>query len=77
MCAAVGADVYVTAPRARHYLDCGPFLAQDVRVEFADYSKMPVDGQGCCASGGEFSIVDLLMRMGPKGASYFAQFDQE
>ena len=59
----VKATRYLTAPTAANYLEHSPFNSHCIAVEYADYSKLQVDQKGKIP-GGEYSIIDLIARVG-------------
>jgi hypothetical protein len=71
LCRDTGADVYVSGPSARTYLDASLFAASGVRVEFMDYSTYGPYPQ---VHGDPFepfvSVLDLLFNTGPAAATY-------
>jgi hypothetical protein len=72
ICAQADADVYVSGPSARTYLDEGSFARRGIAVEWFDYAGYPQYPQQW---GGAFehgvSIVDLLFQCGER-APHFA-----
>jgi hypothetical protein len=59
-----GADVYVSGPSARDYLDEDAFRAANIRVEYMDYSGYPEYPQPYPPFAHDVSILDLLFQMG-------------
>lgn len=70
VCKQVGADVYVSGPLARDYLDVSLFSSKGVEVEWFDYSGYPVYDQ----LWGEFehgvSVLDLISNTGLTAPNY-------
>jgi hypothetical protein len=70
LCQQVNADVYISGPLARDYLNTGLFASAGVEVEWFDYSGYPVYDQ----LWGEFehgvSIVDLIANTGSNAPKY-------
>ncbi|MAZ01609.1 MAG: hypothetical protein CMN56_00555 [Sneathiella sp.] len=70
LCKQVGADVYVSGPLARDYLDISLFSEKGVEVEWFDYSGYPIYDQ----LWGEFehgvSILDLISNTGLTAPNY-------
>jgi len=70
LCAHAGADVYVSGPAARNYLEEGVFTDRGIAVEWFDYSGYPPYPQ----LWGEFihgvSILDLIFNTGPEATRY-------
>jgi len=65
VCLRLGADTYVSGPRARDYLDVGLLANAGVRVEWFDYGGFPPYPQLHGGFVHEVSIVDLLLNEGP------------
>lgn len=70
LCLSAGADVYVSGPSARDYLDEAPFEDAGVRVEWFDYSGYPEYPQLHPPFVHEVSIVDLLFNTGTAALDY-------
>jgi hypothetical protein len=70
ICLKLGADTYVSGPKAKDYLDVNLFASSGVRVEWFDYQGFPPYSQ----LHGDFvhsvSIVDLLLNEGPNARRY-------
>ncbi|MZR30630.1 WbqC family protein [Sneathiella litorea] len=70
LCEQVKADVYVSGPLARDYLDTAQFTSAGIDVEWFDYTGYPVYDQ----LWGEFehgvSILDLIANVGLDTPSY-------
>ncbi len=64
ICRAAGADVYVSGPAARSYLDVDAFAAAGIAVEWMDYRGYPEYRQLWGPFVHEVSIVDLLFNCG-------------
>ena len=77
ICREVGADVYLSGPAARRYLDVSKFSAAKVKVEWMDYTGYPEYVQ----MWGEFehnvSILDLLFNCGRSSRSYLKYVDRD
>ena len=73
LCRQAGADVYLSGPAARSYLDRDLFARHDIEVRWMDYSGYPEYHQ----LHGEFehgvSILDLLLNVGPEGAKRYTK----
>lgn len=70
---AVKATKYLTAPAALSYLDHAPFEFHSIAVEYANYDKLLVDREGRIPDG-EYSIIDLIARVGLEKARDLAKF---
>jgi hypothetical protein len=64
LCAAAGADTYVSGPAARAYLDEAVFAARGVAVEWFDYSGYPPYPQLWGPFEHGVTILDLLFNRG-------------
>ncbi len=69
----VKATRYLTAPAGINYLDHAPFESYSIAVEFAQYGKLPPDYDGVIP-GGEYSIIDLIARVGLREAKNLVKF---
>lgn len=70
ICSQAGADVYVSGPAAKDYLDEAEFRRRGMRVEWFDYSRYPEYPQ----LWGEFvhgvTMLDLLFNCGPEARNF-------
>lgn len=70
ICKRAGADVYVSGPAAKSYLDTALFLDEGITVEWMDYDGYKIYPQ----LHGEFehavSVIDLLFNTGPKAVDF-------
>lgn len=70
ICAQAGADIYVSGPAAKEYLDEAEFRRRSMRVEWFDYSRYPEYPQ----LWGEFvhgvTMLDLLFNCGPEARNF-------
>jgi WbqC-like protein family len=68
LCRTLGADVYLSGPTARAYLDVDLFAASGVAVRWMDYDGYPVYRQQFCPPfEHQVSILDLLLNEGIEG----------
>lgn len=65
ICTGRRADVYVSGPAARDYIQTAEFEAAGVALRYADYSGYPVYPQAADPFEHGVSIVDVLMHCGP------------
>ena len=72
ICAALGADRYLTGPRARSYLDERRFAVAGVTVEYMQYDRYPEYLQLHQPFEHEVSVLDLLFAAGPDAWRYLA-----
>jgi WbqC-like protein family len=67
---ATGADVYVTGPAARAYLDDEPFARRGISVEYFDYGPYPEYDQPHPPFEHAVSVLDLLLCAGPDARNH-------
>ena len=70
ICRALNANVYVSGPAAKDYLDVALFGESGITVEFMDYSSYPDYPQLHGAFEPFLSILDLILNVGPSATSY-------
>ncbi|MEX1034603.1 MAG: WbqC family protein [Sneathiella sp.] len=70
LCKQLGADVYVSGPLARDYLDTALFLSEGIKVEWFDYSGYPVYDQLWGGFEHGVSILDLIANTGLNAPNY-------
>lgn len=70
LCQKAGADVYVSGPSARSYLDEAAFASAGIEVEWFEYGPYPSYPQLWGEFVHEVSIVDLLFNCGDQAAQY-------
>ena len=70
LCQQAGAEVYVSGPSARAYLDEGSFSAAAMRVEYFDYSGYPEYRQLHPPFVHNVSIVDLMLNEGAAAGQF-------
>lgn len=66
LCRAAGADVYVSGPSARAYLDVDAFHAAGIEVRWMDYDEYPEYPQPHPPFEHEVTALDLLFCTGPE-----------
>jgi hypothetical protein len=74
LCRSVGAEVYVSGPAAKDYLDVGLFEAAGVGVEWMDYSGYPEYRQLHPPFEHGVTVLDLLFNEGPAARSFMKSF---
>jgi len=74
LCRQVGADIYLSGPSARAYLDESLFEASGIEVRYADYSGYPEYEQPHPPFEHAVSIVDLLFSEGAKARQFMKSF---
>jgi len=70
LCQAVGADVYLSGPSARSYLDESGFSAAGIAVEYMDYGGYPEYPQPYPPFDHAVTILDLLFCVGESAPQY-------
>ncbi len=70
ICKELGADKYLSGPKAKDYIDEELFLKNKLKIEYIDYSNYPVYSQ----LHGEFehgvSVLDLIFNQGTKAINF-------
>ena len=74
LCRAVDADVYVSGPSARSYLDVDAFARSGIRVEWADYDDYPAYPQPHPPFEHTVTVLDLLFCTGPEAPAHMKSF---
>lgn len=64
------AEVYVSGPAAKDYIDLQPYIAAGIDVIWKDYSGYPEYPQGTDNFHNNVSILDLLFHTGDEAAYY-------
>jgi WbqC-like protein family len=75
LCRATGADIYVSGPAARSYLDVASFARSGIEVRFIDYSGYREYPQLNGPFEHEVSVIDLLLSVGPEARRFMKSFD--
>ena len=70
LCEAAGADIYVSGPSARAYLDEDVFREAQIEVEYMDYSGYRDYEQLFPPFEHHVSIVDLILNVGPDTGAF-------
>ena len=76
ICAQAGAEVYLSGPSARAYLDLDLFAEKGIRVEWMDYSSYPEYPQLHGPFEHAVSILDLLLNTGRAAATFLERENQ-
>jgi hypothetical protein len=74
ICKQAGADVYLTGPAARDYIDEEMFAKESVALSWVDYSGYPEYDQGYSGFENRVSIIDLIFHTGEKAPHYMKSF---
>lgn len=77
ICKQCGADVYVSGPAAKVYLDEDLFLREGIKVEWMDYSGYPEYEQLYPPFEHKVSIIDLILNVGPCAPKYMKSFGRK
>ena len=70
LCLAAGADMYVSGPRARDYLDQERFAEVGIGQKYIDYSGYPEYAQLHPPFDHNVTILDLIFNAGPEAPRY-------
>lgn len=70
ICKHLNADIYLSGPAAKSYLDLDLFRQHNIEVEWADYSNYPQYNQHYPPFEHFVSIVDLLFHEGQNSINY-------
>jgi WbqC-like protein len=74
LCRAAGADVYVSGPRAREYMEEERFAEAGIALEYIDYAGYPEYPQLHPPFDHHVTILDLLFNTGPAATQYMKSF---
>jgi hypothetical protein len=74
ICKDCQADVYISGPAAKDYLDESLFEAENIKVEWMDYSGYSEYAQSYPPFEHGVSILDLIFNEGPHAASFMKSF---
>ena len=74
ICRQAGADIYLTGPSARNYLQEDLFREAGIQVTYMDYSGYPEYPQLFPPFIHEVSVIDLLFNTGPDAPRYMKSF---
>jgi hypothetical protein len=72
ICRAVGADVYVSGPGGRGYMEEKLFPSNGVKLEYQDYSPIPYGQRFVKEFVPNLSVLDLLFNMGEESREFVA-----
>ena len=75
LCEAVGADVYLSGPSARAYLDLEEFERAGIEVDWMDYDGYPTYPQLYPPFDHAVTTLDLLFNVGSEAPRYLKSFD--
>ena len=74
LCKSVDADVYVSGPAARDYIDSALFVEAGIELQYIDYSNYPEYHQLHGSFIHEVTIVDLLLNEGINASKFMKSF---
>lgn len=74
LCEQAGAEIYLSGPAAKDYLDEDLFARAGIRVEYMDYSDYPAYEQAFPPFEHGVSIIDLIFSEGPRATSFMKSF---
>lgn len=74
ICRQLGATSYLSGPAARGYLDVAMFAAENITVEWMDYSGYPPYSQLNGDFVHEVSVLDLIFNTGKEAPNYMLSF---
>jgi hypothetical protein len=75
LCKKVNADIYLSGPAAKDYLDESLFNAENIEVQWMDYSAYKVYEQQHPPFEHGVSIIDLLFNTGQDAPKYMKSFN--
>lgn len=70
LCLQCHADVYISDPAAKTYLNTSSFVKKGIKIDWMDYSNFKKYKQGSKEFVDHISIVDLLFSVGKDAAKY-------
>jgi WbqC-like protein len=76
LCKQAGADVYISGPSARAYLDEALFEREKIELQYIDYSGYPEYEQLFPPFTHQVSIIDLIFSEGPAATKYMKSFSR-
>jgi hypothetical protein len=74
LCRQTGADVYLSGPAARAYIEEEQFAAAGIALEYMDYAGYPEYPQLHPPFEHQVSVLDLLFNVGPAATQYLRSF---
>jgi hypothetical protein len=74
ICTKLGADVYLSGPAARNYLQMDAFVRSNISVEWMDYSGYPEYTQLFPPFEHGITILDLIFNTGPNATKFMKSF---
>lgn len=77
ICVAHQAELYVSGPAAKAYIDNAQFAASGIGLAYANYAGYPSYDQGSAQFEPGVSVLDLLFRVGPDAAKHLKATRQD
>jgi len=77
ICTALNADVYISGPAAKNYLDDSIFNLSGIKVEWFEYGDYIPYSQIHPPFEHSVSILDLILNVGPESVYYMNSFKKE
>ncbi|MCS6955190.1 MAG: WbqC family protein [Candidatus Calescibacterium sp.] len=74
ICKQAKADIYLSGPSAKNYLNVELFIQNGIKVEWMDYSSYPEYNQLYPPFCHQVSIIDLIFNEGPNFKKYMTSF---
>jgi hypothetical protein len=71
ICKELGANSYITGPRGLDYLNLDYFRKANIRVEVANYARLPQYRQKFPGYVPSVSVLDFISAVGPEDAAAF------
>ena len=71
-----GASVYISGPAARDYIDEELFKAENIELQYMDYSSYPEYRQLSPPFEHRVSVIDLIFNEGPEATKYMKSFSR-
>lgn len=70
LCRILKADVYLSGPSGKNYLNVQKFKNEKIEVKYIDYNGYPIYKQNSSEFDHQVSVIDLLFSVGPKAWWY-------
>jgi hypothetical protein len=70
LCRQAGADVYVSGPSAKNYIEPELFRQASVELEYFDYGAYPEYSQLYPPFAHDVTVLDLLLNEGPRAREF-------
>lgn len=77
ICKQCNANIYLSGPAAKHYLEEELFKKEGIKVEWMDYSGYPEYPQLYQPFEHGVSIIDLIFNTGPEATKYMKSFGEK